>query len=61
MSSAAFLQVDRRDDKASGALKACVPRFEMSGNEVAVFQLDNSAWRFVSYLNPEEIPASAAQ
>lgn len=47
-------------DKASDALKACVPRFEMSGNEVAVFQLDNNAWRFVSYLNPDEIPASAA-
>jgi hypothetical protein len=42
-------------DKASGDLKACLPRFELSGNEVAVFQLDNNNWRFVSYLNPEEI------
>src|ERR1039457_902659 len=38
-------------------LKACIPRFELSGNEVALFQLDNNNWRFVSYLNPEEIQA----
>src|ERR1039458_9630867 len=42
-------------DKASDDLKACIPRFELSGNEVALFQLDNNNWRFVSYLNPEEI------
>ena len=45
-------------DKASDDLKACIPRFELSGNEVALFQLDNNiSWRFVSYLNPEEIQA----
>lgn len=44
-------------DKASDDLKACIPRFELSGNEVALFQLDNNNWRFVSYLNPEEIQA----
>jgi len=42
-------------DKASGDLKACIPRFELSGNAVALFQLDNNNWNFVSYLNPEEI------
>ena len=42
-------------DKAAGDLKACLPRFELSGNEVALFQLDNGNWQFVSYLNPAEI------
>jgi len=44
-------------DKAPGDLKACIPRFELSGNQVALFQLDNNDWKFVSYLNPEEIQA----
>ncbi len=42
-------------DKASEDLKACLPRFELSGNQVALFQWDNTAWRFVSYLTPEDI------
>jgi hypothetical protein len=44
-------------DKASDDLKACIPRFELSGNAVALFQLDNITWRFISYLNAEEIEA----
>lgn len=44
-------------DKAPADLKACIPRFELSGNQVALFQLDNNDWKFVSYLNPEEIQA----
>lgn len=44
-------------DKAPADLKACLPRFELSGNQVAVFQLDNNAWKFVSYLTSEEIDA----
>lgn len=45
-------------DKASDDLKACLPRFELSGNEVALFQLDNTNnWQFTSYLSPEEIQA----
>jgi len=44
-------------DKAPDDLKACIPRFELSGNQVALFQLDNNNWRFVSYVNPEEIQA----
>ena len=43
-------------DKAPEDLKACVPRFELSGTSVALFQLDNIDWKFVSYLNPEDIP-----
>lgn len=48
-------------NRASDDLKACIPRFEMSGNQVALFQLDNVDWRFISYLNPEDIqmPADA--
>lgn len=42
-------------DKASEDMKACIPRFELSGNQVALFQLDNMAWKFVSYLNPEDV------
>jgi hypothetical protein len=45
-------------DKAPDDLKACIPRFELSGTETALFQLDNNiSWRFVSYMNPEEIVA----
>ena len=47
-------------DRAPDDLKACIPRFELSGTEVALFQLDNNNWRFVSYLNPEEIVAPPA-
>jgi len=47
-------------DRASEDLKACLPRFELSGNETALFQLDNNTtWRFVSYMNPEDIVAPA--
>src|ERR1017187_10746721 len=42
-------------------LKACIPRFELSGNEVALFQLDNNNWRFVSYLNRSEEHTSELQ
>ncbi len=45
-------------DRAPEDLKACVPRFEMSGTQIALFQLDNNnIWRFMSYLNPEDIQA----
>jgi hypothetical protein len=44
-------------DKVSDDLKVCMPRFELSGNQVALFQLDNNSWRFASYLNAEEIQA----
>jgi hypothetical protein len=44
-------------DKAPEGLKACVPRFELSGTETAIFELNGQEWRFASYLNPEEAPA----
>ena len=43
-------------DKAPDDLKACIPRFELSGNSVALFQLDGMEWKFLNYLNPEELP-----
>jgi hypothetical protein len=46
-------------DKAPGDMKACMPRFEMSGTQVARFQLDGNDWVFLSYLNPEDIPPPA--
>lgn len=46
--------------KASSELKACVPKFEMSGNEVALFQVDNLNWKFISYLNPDDAAAVQA-
>lgn len=42
-------------DKAPAEMKACLPRFELSGNETAVFQLNGNEWTFVSYLNPEDM------
>jgi hypothetical protein len=42
-------------DKASSDLKTCLPRFELSGNQVALFQLDNNGWKFNSYLTQEDI------
>jgi len=44
-------------DKAPDDLKACLPRFELSGNETAVFQLNGMEWAFESYLNPEDTTA----
>ena len=43
-------------DKTSPDLKVCVPKFELSGREVALFKLYGRDWRFVSYLKPEDIP-----
>ena len=43
-------------DKAADGLKACVPRFELSGTQTAIFELDGQQWRFASYLNPEDVP-----
>ncbi|HTQ55462.1 MAG TPA: hypothetical protein VMI94_13430 [Bryobacteraceae bacterium] len=41
-------------NRASADLKACIPRFELSGNQTALFQLDNNTWKLVSYLNPDD-------
>jgi hypothetical protein len=42
-------------DKASAELKACVPKFELSGREVALFKLVGQDWKFLGYLKPEDV------
>ena len=46
-------------DKTPAELKACVPKFEMSGNLVGLFKLYGLEWRFLSYSKPDD--ASAPQ
>jgi hypothetical protein len=41
-------------DKAPAELKACVPKFELSGHEVALFSQYDNGWKFVSYLKPAD-------
>jgi hypothetical protein len=41
-------------DKAPSELKACLPKFELSGHEVALFKQYDDGWKFVSYLKPED-------
>ena len=41
-------------DKAPDDLKVCFPRFELAGNELALFELKDLDWIFISYLRPEE-------
>jgi hypothetical protein len=47
-------------NKAPAGLKACFPRFELSGSQVALFQLFDQVWRFVSFLKPAEALPQAA-
>lgn len=47
-------------DKAPAGLKACFPRFEMTGSQVAVFKLFDQEWKFMSFLKPAEAPPQAA-
>jgi hypothetical protein len=44
-------------DKAPAEMNACLPKFEMSGYQIALFELTDGKWRLVSYLRPEEVPA----
>ncbi len=44
-------------DKASADLKACVPKFELSGTQMALFKLFGLEWRFLSYMKPEDVTA----
>lgn len=49
-------------EKTPTELKACVPKFEMSGHEVALFKQFDRDWKFLSYLKPEDAaqqPAAA--
>lgn len=43
-------------DKTPAELKACVPKFELSGHEVALFKHADQDWKFLSYLRPEDAP-----
>jgi hypothetical protein len=44
-------------DKAPAGVKACLPRFELSGSQVALFKLSGQQWGFLSFLKPEDLTA----
>src|SRR5579863_7579483 len=44
-------------NKAPAGLKACLPRFELSGSQVALFKLVGSEWSFLSFLKPGDVIA----
>ena len=48
-------------DKAPAELKACVPKFELAGHEVAIFSQYENGWKLVSYLKPDDPVPSPAQ
>ena len=41
--------------KAPAGLKACLPRFELSGSQVALFQVAGPEWKFLSFLKPADV------
>jgi|SRR5215469_7682359 len=41
-------------NKAPAGLKACLPRFELTGKQVALFKLFGQDWRFVSLQTPAD-------
>ena len=43
--------------KAPADLKSCLPKFELTGHELALFKLSGPEWKFISYLKPEDAPA----
>jgi hypothetical protein len=45
-------------NKAPAALKACLPRFELSGSQVALFKLSDQEWSFLSFLDPADLTAA---
>ena len=42
-------------DKAPAGVKACLPRFELSGSQVALFRLFGLEWKFVSFIKPADV------
>ena len=44
-------------DKAPAGLKACLPRFELSGTQVALFKLTGLEWSFLSFPKPSDLAA----
>ena len=47
-------------NKTPAELKACVPKFELSGNLVALFRLSGLDWRFISYSKPDDASSPQA-
>jgi hypothetical protein len=49
-------------DRAPADLKACLPRFELAGNQGALFVINDPAqpWMLASLMNPEDVGAPAA-
>jgi hypothetical protein len=41
-------------NKAPAGIKACLPRFELTGRQIALFKLFGQEWRFVSFQTPED-------
>ena len=48
--------------KAPAGIKACLPRFELTGKQVALFKLSDQGWRLVSLQTPADgnAPVQAA-
>jgi hypothetical protein len=46
-------------DKAPAALKACLPRFELTGTQVALFKVSGPQWQFVSFAKPGDLTTPA--
>jgi hypothetical protein len=44
-------------NRAPAGMKACLPRFELSGSQVALFQLSGQEWNFLSFLKPADVVA----
>ena len=44
-------------NKAPAGLKACLPRFELSGSQVALFRPSGPQWSFLSFLKPTDVTA----
>jgi hypothetical protein len=49
-------------DRAPADLKACLPRFELTGNQGALFVINDPAqpWMLAALMNPEDVGAPAA-
>lgn len=44
-------------NKAPAEVKTCVPKFELSGTQMALFKLSGVEWKFISYIKPEDVVA----
>lgn len=46
-------------DKAPAGLKTCIPRFELSGTQVALFKISGAQWTFVSFIKSGDVTTPA--